>query len=35
MMGNQLAFFLELVKMSNSAQGLAGAKLGYKIKLLG
>lgn len=34
-MGNQLAFFLELVKITNSAQGLAGAKLGYKIQLLG
>lgn len=30
MIGNPL----ELVKISNSAQDLAGAKLGYKIKLL-
>jgi len=29
-----LAFFLELIKISNSSQGLAGAKSGYKKKLL-
>lgn len=34
MIGNQLAGFLELVKILNAAPSLAGAKVGYKTSCL-